>query len=100
MNWEAFAYWLRSRLEADTDLPDTVIRELQQHYPAFLECDKDDEVHNKVHTCARIARSDPNERHRIRLRMRDSEQGKRWCHGFLIPCYAANLMRIQSLQSC
>ena len=40
-------------------------------------------VHNVVHTCARTARSAPSEMHRIRLKMRCSEQGERWRHGFL-----------------
>src|SRR5437899_11976291 len=41
-------------------------------------------VHNVAHTCARTARSAPSEMHRIRLKMRCSEQGERWRHGFLI----------------
>ena len=40
-------------------------------------------VHNMVHTCARTARSAPTEIYRIRLKMRCSEQGERWRHGFL-----------------
>jgi len=41
MDWEAFTYWLRSLLEADTDLPDAVIREVQRRCPGFWECDKE-----------------------------------------------------------
>src|SRR6266571_5114447 len=37
-----------------------------------------------VHTGARTVRAEPNERYRIRLRKRCSEQGERWGRGFLI----------------
>jgi hypothetical protein len=40
MDWEAFTYWLRSLLEADTQFPETVTREVQHRCPGFLESDK------------------------------------------------------------
>src|SRR5207245_11790648 len=40
MEWEAFAYWLRSLLEAGIDLPGTVSLELERRCPQFLECDE------------------------------------------------------------
>src|SRR5439155_1324236 len=41
MEWEAYTYWLRSLLEADIDLPETVSRELERRCPGFLECDQE-----------------------------------------------------------
>ena len=41
MEWEAFTYWLRSLLEADTPFPETVTREVQHRCPGFLESDKE-----------------------------------------------------------
>jgi hypothetical protein len=41
MEWEAFTYWLRSLLEADTKFPETVTQELQHRCPGFLESDKE-----------------------------------------------------------
>jgi len=39
VDWEAFTYWARSLLEADTILPVAVVEELQRRCPGFLECD-------------------------------------------------------------
>jgi len=39
MEWEAFTYWLRSLLEADTRFPETVTREIERRCPGFLEAD-------------------------------------------------------------
>ena len=41
MEWEAFTYWLRSLLEADTPFPETVTREVQYRCPGFLESDRE-----------------------------------------------------------
>jgi hypothetical protein len=41
MEWEAFTYWLRSLLEADTQFPETVTWEVQHRCPGFLESDKE-----------------------------------------------------------
>jgi len=40
LEWEAFTYWLRSLLETDTRLPETVTRELEQRCPGFIESDR------------------------------------------------------------
>ena len=40
MEWEAFTYWLRSLLEADTRFPETVTRDLERRCPGFLESDR------------------------------------------------------------
>ena len=37
IDWEAFAYWVRSGLESGSPLPTEVARELQQRCPGFLE---------------------------------------------------------------
>jgi hypothetical protein len=41
VEWEAFTYWLRSLLEADTKFPDIVTKEVQSRCPGFLEYDKE-----------------------------------------------------------
>jgi hypothetical protein len=41
MEWEAFTYWLRSLLEADTKFPETVRQELERRCPGFLESDQE-----------------------------------------------------------
>jgi hypothetical protein len=40
IDWEAFTYWLRSLLEADTKFPETVAKEVQRRCPGFLERDE------------------------------------------------------------
>ena len=40
MNWEAFAYWTRSALEEDEELPKVVAEELRRRCPEFLDNDK------------------------------------------------------------
>ncbi len=41
IEWEAFTYWLRSLLEADTKFPDTVAKDVQRRCPGFLERDEE-----------------------------------------------------------
>jgi hypothetical protein len=41
IEWEAFTYWLRSLLEADTKFPDIVTKEVQGRCPGFLEHDEE-----------------------------------------------------------
>ena len=41
VDWEAFAYWVRSALESDREIPDVVVDELRIRCPGFLEYDED-----------------------------------------------------------
>jgi hypothetical protein len=37
MDWEAFTHWIRSPIEADTNLPQVFVREMRKSFPGLLE---------------------------------------------------------------
>ena len=39
LDWEAMAYWARPALERESELPNAVLRELQNRCPEFLEAE-------------------------------------------------------------